>query len=380
MLDKCITKIDKKIIENDNDIKSDTYKKTIKLFNMIMEYIIENNLFLFGGFAINTYLPKNKKIYDDNIISDLDCYCLDPKLESKKLSNLISEKGYKYVEVKQSTINLNVYKIFVEFIPVCDFNIIKLEDYNTYLEMNKHKKINGFNVLPKEILKFKMLRELSNPNTSMWRWEKIYDRYTIFLSVFKDNFKSTKTKKMYPTEEINIKLNLILKYIKDEQIPLLGTIGYELHKYKKINKNYILNSKDTFIEILILNSDGNKFINYINKNITNINIINNNTEIIIEYKNIYLLKIYKINNECISYCNINGYRVISLYGIQSYLYKNYIDNYFIKNNTNNYLISEIYKLIKGSNCIEDCLLSTECYGKSIDIVQLRKNIWNEKFI
>jgi hypothetical protein len=377
MNNKCVKKINNIIEDLDKKNEKEAALKTEKLFNIVINFIAENRFIVYGGFAMNTYLPKDKKIYDDNTVNDLDCYCLNPKLEAKKISDLLAKNGYKYIEVKQSSSNKDVYKLFVEFIPICDFNKIELEDYNYYMNMNHNKKIKKLFIIPKEILKYNMLKELSSPNTSYYRWEKTYERYNHFIKVFKDTVKM-KVEKKYAKENIKKYLDYLLNYIKKEKYPLLGIQGYELQKNKKKGELYILNYVDTFIEILV--KDSTKIIKDIEKNINDVEIIEKKNVIEIRYENISLLKIYKLESECITYCNINNYRVVTLYGILQYLYKNYIDNYFSNHKTTKFLISEVSKLIKKTDCINDCLLTTECYGKAIDIKQLRKNVWNERFM
>tara|TARA_Y100000389_G_scaffold83399_1_gene79954 strand:+ start:6997 stop:8178 length:1182 start_codon:yes stop_codon:yes gene_type:complete len=374
MSDKCDKHIKNIVDKLDNKLEKDAFKKTENLFKLIINFIIENRFIIYGGYALNTYLPKNKKIYDDDTINDLDCYCLNPKLEAKKISDILAKNGYKYIEVKQSSSNKTVYKLFVEFMGICDFNKIELEDYKNYVEMN-NKKIDNLILLPKEVLKLNLLKELSSPNTSYYRWDKIYERYNHFMSVFKDEFK-IKIQKKYPKDKKN--LDTILQYIKKEQLPLTGILGYELQKEGKIKDYYLLEYTNSFIEVISVKPD--KIKNDLKKKIEDIEIYETNRIIDFRIDNLSLLKVYKVESECIAYCEKQGYRVLTLYGIQSYLYKNYIENFFGKNKSIKYLITEINKLIKKKDCINECLLSTKCYGRGLDIKQLRKNVWNENFI
>jgi hypothetical protein len=359
-----------------------TIYKTKTLFEIIINFIILNKFILYGGFAINTYLPFKNKIYEKDNLNDLDCYCLCPKLQSKKLGDLLAKNGFKYIEIKMSSMNKKVYKIFVEFTPVCDLHEISIDDYNYFLNMNNNKTINNFHLLPKEILKYNMVKELSNPITSYYRWDKVFIRHRLFEKKFKLSI-SQKIIKKYPIPDIFLILNKLKEYIKKEGLPILGIYGLELHKKNVNKKNYIIdNEYDSFLEIISLNYKKNiidiikifpelKFINY-KENIQFIYTISDKNPI-------NILKIH-INSDCISYCKIDNYKVLTLFGIQSFFYKNYIDNFFRKNVNFIYFINETNKIIKETNCKDTKLLSTECYGVSVNVKQLRKKLWNENFI
>ena len=150
-------------------------KNSKKLFNLLIKFIKLNKLILYGGTAINIYLPDNKKIYNDIDIPDYDLYTNNAIKTGKKLINLISQHNFKYVQMRQSLFNIKTFKIFVENIPLCDITEVSNIDYNIYLSTSN--KIQNLNILNQHLLIYNMLIELSQPNLSYYRWEKVYNRY-----------------------------------------------------------------------------------------------------------------------------------------------------------------------------------------------------------
>ena len=75
-----ITDLSKK---KENEVNKLDFQKTKYLFDVVLRYIIENKYMVYGGFAINELIKK--KFYN-NVISDIDLYCKNPKKDSKNLA------------------------------------------------------------------------------------------------------------------------------------------------------------------------------------------------------------------------------------------------------------------------------------------------------
>lgn len=374
---KC-TEIIKKLAKNyeENEKKYlKNNKNSKKLFNLLIKFIKKNKLILYGGTAINIYLPDNKKFYNDIDIPDYDLYTNDAIKIGKKLINLISKHNFKYVQMRQSLFNIKTFKIFVENIPLCDITEVSDIYYNLYLSTSN--KIQNLNILNQHILIYSMLLELSQPNLSYYRWEKVYNRYTIFNKIYGFNNLNNIDK---INNKIDIKidnkyldiLNDLLLIIKNNKYPLMNFNAINLLYNKKL-----LNFYHNLIPYITIFSLNPKFIiDYCSK-IININIIQNEDNIFIYLDDIFLIDIINANNTCISICSYKQYTIGTLFSIKYYLYK-----YLIFHNSNNKNIFEYFiylnnKLIKKSKCNNNCLMNIECYGNINSTPwQIRKQKWN----
>lgn len=370
--DKHIKNLIKKY-ENKQNLFIINNKNTNKLFKILIKFIKENKLILYGGTAINLYLPDNKKIYNDNDLPDFDLYTYNAIKFGKKLIKLIANYDFKYVQMRQSLFNIKTFKIFVENIPLCDITEIPKNHYDIYFSTSN--KILNFNIINEDIIIYNMLLELSQPNLSYFRWDKVFNRYKLFNKLYGYN-------KINKINNINYKLDNKYINILHDLLLIIKNNKYLLMGFNAINllyNNDILNfyNKDiSYITIFSLNY--NFIIDYCSK-ITNIKIIENENNINIYLDNIFLIDIIKANSTCLSICSYKGYNIGTLFSINYFLYK-----YLIYNNFNNdiknifkYFIYLTNKLIKKSKCNNKCLMNIECYG-SIDstIWQIRKQKWN----
>jgi len=350
-------------------------KNSKKLFNLLIKFIKFNKLILYGGTAINIYLPDNKKIYNDIDIPDYDLYTNNAIKTGKKLINLISQHNFKYVQMRQSLFNIKTFKIFVENIPLCDITEVSNIDYNIYLSTSN--KIQNLNILNQHLLIYNMLIELSQPNLSYYRWEKVYNRYTIFNKIYGFNNLNNihkinnKIDKKIDNKYLHI-LNDLLIIIKNNKYPLMNFNAINLLYDKNLINFY--HYSIPYITTFSLNP---KFIiDYCSK-IININIIQNEDNIFIYLDDIFLIDIINANNTCISICSYKQYTIGTLFSIKYYLYK-----YLIYANSDNKNIFQYFiylnnKLIKKSKCNNNCLMNTECYGNINSTPwQIRKQKWN----
>jgi len=352
-------------------------KNSNKLFNLLIKFIKQNKLILYGGTAINIYLPDNKKFYNDIDIPDYDLFTDDAIKIGKKLIDLISKHNFKYVQMRQSLFNIKTFKIFVENIPLCDITEVSNIDYNLYLSTSN--KIQNLNILNQHVLIYSMLLELSQPNLSYYRWEKVYNRYTIFNKIYGFN-------NLNKIHKINNKidnkidnkylyiLNDLLLIIKNNKYPLMN-----LNAINLLNNNNLLNFYHKLIPYITIFALNPKFIiDYCSK-IININIIQNEDNIFIYLDDIFLIDIIIANNTCISICSYKQYNIGTLFSIKFYLYKYLIYNNY-NDDINNFFKYFIYlnnKLIKKSKCNNNCLMNIECYGNiNSTLWEIRKQKWN----
>ena len=406
-------KIDKIIKEIEVNKLKNVYNEYNDVITLISKFIIKKKLILYGGFVINVILPKKLRFYKDYTINDFDCLSKNPLNDSIELAKIIKEKGYTYIKIKKAK-HQGTYRVYVYGKPIFDISIIKSNIYDNLLKYSKKEKKNlkhykdKYNIIPLPIIKKNLYYELSRPEQSGYRWEKIYDRLNIL-------------NKTYPTPILNIKYECIkipaiyqlltkniLEYIKISKNPVIDSFALKI--YKKLNLNCCgrVNDYSKFITILstdyeqtkndiiaIIKNKGNKLNNY-EIDITNrvdkdnllytyydINIINKEDNTIFN-----LINIINVKNECFSINNAakreyNNFTIGSLDTILYFLYTTYIYNTIYTNdvkiaNEKLFYINEYEKYIIdniNNNILKR--LKSSCYGK-INYDDEIKEIWKKK--
>ena len=406
-------KIDKIIKEIEVNKLKNVYNEYNDVITLISKFIIKKKLILYGGFVINVILPKKLRFYKDYTINDFDCLSKNPLSDSIELAKIIKEKGYTYIKIKKAK-HQGTYRVYVYGKQIFDISIIKSNIYDNLLKYSKKDKKNlkhykdKYNIIPLPIIKKNLYYELSRPEQSGYRWEKIYERLNIL-------------NKTYPTPILNIKYECIkipaiyqqltkniLEYIKVSKNPVIDSFALKIYKKLSLNCCGRVNDYSKYITILstdyeqtkndiiaIIKNKDNKLANY-EIDITNridkdnllytyydINIINKEDNTIFN-----LINIINVKNECFSINNAakreyNNFTIGSLDTILYFLYTTYIYNTIYINdakiaNEKLFYINEYEKYIIdniNNNILKR--LKSNCYGK-INYDDEIKEIWKKK--
>jgi hypothetical protein len=406
-------KIDKIIKEIEVNKLKNVYNEYNDVITLISKFIIKKKLILYGGFVINVILPKKLRFYKDYTINDFDCLSKNPLNDSIELAKIIKEKGYTYIKIKKAK-HQGTYRVYVYGKQIFDISIIKSNIYDNLLKYSKKEKKNlkhykdKYNIIPLPIIKKNLYYELSRPEQSGYRWEKIYERLNIL-------------NKTYPTPSLDVKYECIkiptiyqvltkniLEYIKVSKNPIIDSFALKLYKKLSLNCCGRINDYSKYITILstnyeqtkndiiaIIKNKENKLANY-DIDITNrvdkdnllytyydINIINKEDNTIFN-----LINIINVKNECFSINNgtkreYNNFTIGSLDTILYFLYTTYIYNIIYINdakiaNEKLYYINEYEKYIIdniNNNILKR--LKSKCYG-IINYDDEIKEIWKKK--
>lgn len=396
-IEKIIREIEEKKLKN-------VYNEYNDVINLISSFIIKKKLILYGGFVINIILPKKLRFYKDYTINDFDCFSKNPLNDSIELAKIIKNKGYSYIKIKKAKHN-GTYRVYVYGKQIFDITIIKSNIYDNLLKYSKKEKKtlkhykDKYNIIPLSIIKKNLYYELSRPEQSGYRWEKIYERldllnYIYPTQIINTNYECIKIPKIY--KELT---NKILDYVKKNKNPIIDSFALKLYNKTTINCCGRIDDTSKYITILSTEYEQTKndivniikncklfnnridINNYIDKDNTlytyyDINIINEDTNTIFN-----LINIINVKNECFSINNINSYTIGSLDTILYFLYTTYIYNtiYTTDSKMSNeklYYINEYEKYIIIHNNILKRLKSS-CYGK-INYEDEIKEIWKKK--
>lgn len=399
-------KIDKIIREIEvNKIKG-VYHEYNNVLKLISNFIIRKKLILYGGFVINAILPKKLRFYKDYTINDYDCLSKNPLNDSIELSKIIKSKGYAYIKIKKA-IHKGTYRVFVYGKQIFDISFVKSDIYDNLLKYSRKetKQLkyykDKYNIIPLAIIKKNLYYELSRPEQSWYRWEKLYGRLQLL-------------NKTYPMSVINVKYECIkippvysglvrniLNYIKKMKNPIIDSYALKIYKGLVTNCCGRINGESKYITILSVDYDKTK--NDILNIIRDCNLSNHRTDIVnfIDKEKIFythydiklinnedntifnLINIINVKNECFSIDVQKGYTLGSMDTVLYYLYTCYIYYTIYTNDPamateKQYHINQFESYIK--TIIHDDILKrlkSSCYGK-INHAEELKDLWKKK--
>jgi hypothetical protein len=413
IVDNIVIKKQKKNLDNNKE-----------LMHYVENFIKQKNLILYGGYALNLILPDNKKIYKDFTQADFDCYSYNAKNDAIMLARKLKKLNYKLIKVKLAKHD-NTFKVYVGIYNILDVTQLDKNIYDIYLKIHAYEKHNdllthykdNFKIIPLYLMKRNMHYELSRPEGSYFRWEKIYNRLNLLNKTY--------FTKHYNQLRSNCKLNIndnkyleipkdwnkcitkILAYIKKNNNPIIDNYAIKLinkihdknccrintysnflvilaHKYKFTYEN--------ILKIVKNNIDTKKYnIIKLNKRYTtsSVDILENRYRIVIENiqtkKRISLISIIKVTDNCYSVQKIDGYTVGSYDTILCFLYSYYLTYLIAKyiDYRHNTVLEDTQQYINlYETLIKDIKLDkrliTNCYGKELSYDDIYKKNWEKK--
>jgi hypothetical protein len=251
------------IIDDSITIKKKTLEPTIdeclQVKEVIKDYIMKKKRIIYGGTAYNELIKqKNKKdaIYKDMDCKDIEFYSPKPIDDAMELANLLHEKKYKFVQVRQA-MHAETYTIFVNFEQYCDMSYMPS---NIFLNMPTIL-IDGLLYSDPMWILVDILRQYNDPITSYWRLkDKTFFRANVLLKNYPLNLKIQKEKdenKEELTKYDNIKLEIYKKIKSLHTLIFLGSVAenYYLKRSTKINTtNMEVISTNYINDIKIINN------------------------------------------------------------------------------------------------------------------------------
>jgi len=198
----------------------------------VKDFIMAKGLKIYGGVAINSYLPKEEKFYTAYDIPDYDFYSPDPWNHAVELADLLYKKGYKYSEAKAG-IHKGTYKVYANLWPVADITYMPQEEFDKM----ETKTINNLRVVsPFKILE-SMYKEFSEPYSNPARWPKVATREKLIQKwVNPLNHKFPCSKDLFSQEGQNLisftllsLLEIAYTFIAKKDLIFTGPIAYNTY-------------------------------------------------------------------------------------------------------------------------------------------------------
>lgn len=398
-IDKIIKEIEVKKLKN-------VYHEYNDVIKLISKFIIKKKLILYGGFVINVILPQKLRFYKDYTISDFDCLSKNPLNDSIELSKIIKSKGYSYIKIKKAK-HTGTYRVFVYGKQIFDISIVKSNIYDNLLKYSKKERKSlkyyrdKYNLIPLPIIKKNLYYELSRPEQSGYRWEKIYERLNLINKIYPSPVVDVKYECVRIQAQYSGLVNNILNYIKKMKNPIIDSFTLKIYKGLTVNCCGRINEMSKYITILSVDYEKTK--NDILKIIRDCDLSNHridcanfidNDNILYTYYDIKLINnenntifnlinIINVKNECFSINTQKGYTIGSLDTILYYLYTTSI-YYTIHTSDPVMTIEKLYYINEFENYIKtnihnDILkrLKSSCYGK-INYDEEIKEIWRKR--
>jgi hypothetical protein len=411
-----------------DDIEINKLKKELignkKIFEIVEQFIKSKKLILYGGYALNLILPKNKKIYRDYTNADFDCYSYSAKIDAIQLAKKFKKLKYKLIKVKLAK-HENTFKLYVGTLNVLDITQLDKNIFDIYVKIHNYEKHNdllvhyedSFNIIPLYLMKRNMHYELARPEGSYYRWEKIYNRsiildkfyFTKHFNELRSNCKLNINDNTYlkiPNEWNNC-INQLLSYIKKNNCPIIDNYAIKLINNIKDKNCCRINTYSNILVILskkykktcsdiikIVNNTIDKkyyLILKLDKTYTtsSVDILETRYRIVLEdvltKKRVSLISIINVTNNCFSIQKIKGYTIGSIDTILCFLYSYYLTYLIAKyiqyrhntvlEDTQQYI--NLYENMINNIKLKKRLLMT-CYGKEISKEDMYLKNWDRK--
>jgi hypothetical protein len=194
-------------------------EKTIQMIKIVENFLQKNDLLLYGGTAINAYLPASDKFYNYKYeLPDYDAYSPTPIEHAKALADIYIQEGFRDVEAKAG-VHHGTYKVFVNQQSIMDLTYLHPELYTTLLK--KSKLTSGLYYVPPNFLRMSCYLELSRPMGDISRWEKVYKRLSKLNKYYPLVFTKCNVipkRKKFSEEEILIYNTTLNALVKDDVV------------------------------------------------------------------------------------------------------------------------------------------------------------------
>ena len=172
-----------------NEIEKNYYNKYRYLYDIIVNFLKDKDVLIYGGLAINEQLPAKAKFYGKYELPDIDIFTYNAKnLIKDILKHYKNKHNIQLISAKEA-LHENTYKLFAEGLQLLDITELSKEDYEKLNVTAEDTKI-GIRAVDIRFLKY-TLHLLSSQSYDAHRWTKVYER---ILKVYK----------YYPVKESSI--------------------------------------------------------------------------------------------------------------------------------------------------------------------------------
>lgn len=386
----------------ENERNSKRHKRMKSTLKQVEKFIKKHDGILYGGLAMNAYLPDSLKFYDANTIPDYDFFIPNTLERARELADLLKSNGGQFVEMK-SALHDGTYKVFENFEAVADLTSISDKEFNILRELAVNIKVDNVKVLvaPLDFIKAASYLELCLPLGASHRWTKVYKRLMLLENAYPlaqlDSQQSMDDLQSYIDERTvdQTTFSEIYKFVK-RYLKLNNKIfvGIEALKYYLLNTSerfeYLHDIQNNNLEVLDVHHERtikdveSKLrafkIDYMIKTFGDFSSFVPKKHVIFVRRNkrdayIKLLSVYEADLHCFSY--VPQKNMCSIFFLMYIFYFKQVVEY-------DPLVDNIIVLLKQTmsqvETFENFLTSfTEiCYGNEISPTKIKQNIWQKE--
>jgi hypothetical protein len=196
------------------------YDKYMKIFETAITFLKTKKVMLYGGVALDQYMPKEFKIYESYLLPDIDLYCPTPRKLANSLVSYLKKKGYKFSSVTPA-LHEGTFKVYSEGLPIVDMSYMELNAFNKISKYGRKGDM-GIKLAAPTFIQHNL--HLMLANSSVERWEKVTDRIQKFYAKFKPRSVSASQFPIYdPPSDIVIINKAIHEYVSANETMMLST-------------------------------------------------------------------------------------------------------------------------------------------------------------
>lgn len=343
----------------------ENYEPTIdeinSVYSIIKQYIIDNNLIIYGGYAQNA-LIKEKKVedafYGEYDTPDIEFYSVNPLQDLVNICDILYKKDYKYVEGVEG-VHSETYKVFVNFLNYADCSYMPKNIFENMPTI----KIDGMRMTHPHFMFVDALRNYVDPMTSYFRLTKAFPRFTKLIYHYPFNLNNMFNKIVYDSNITDNKemYNRILNFAVDLKLIVIGHKAFNrLIKKSKMKELYLV--QEPYFEFISHNfiNDRDKIYKRLKSKYGNdIKYVKLNPffqffdkSVIFYYKEEMILKLYGRNEKCLVYDYSEKSKIY--YGSYNLQLVYLLGNYFLGQvNQNNFIktsyMTMVTRLIYAKN-------------------------------
>lgn len=149
-------------------------ERVLPVLDVVRDAIVRGRKVLYGGMAMNLYLPHKARFYDPDALPDYDVYSNSAKAFVVRLADRLRRLGYDHVEVR-CALHPGTYKLSWDSESLLDVTEVSGSEMRT-LRSKSRRTPEGFLLCPLSYLKAQAYLELASPDTAAFRWSKVYKR------------------------------------------------------------------------------------------------------------------------------------------------------------------------------------------------------------
>jgi hypothetical protein len=241
-----------------------------EMIDVVIQFIKDRDLVVYGGMALNDSLPEGNgpydQFYDMSIeIPDYDFYSQNALIDAKDLADILYKAGFEKTQARGG-MHEGTFKVFADFEPIADITQMPSNLMNS---IRKDARIGSYGLMyagPK-FLRVDLHKQLAESANSASRWPKVFSRARRILHHYPIAVKC-KTRDFItkePDDITKVAIEKAIQFVKRKRQVFFGATTLAIYKkivdthdtnaFKKYG-GYIYNGEKRVSDLDIISYDG----------------------------------------------------------------------------------------------------------------------------